>query len=52
MDRIITILTAVGERTKWTAWWFGAPIDPRPRPREGIDTGNGSHAQQRTLGGW
>ena len=48
MDRIRTILAGVGQQLAWTAWWLGAPIDPRPRPSPAADTPDGEHAPRGT----
>ncbi len=44
MDRIRTILAGVAQQLAWTAWWLGAPIDPRPTHRPTVDTPNREHA--------
>lgn len=44
MDRIRAILAGVGRQLAWTAWWLGAPLDPRPRHRLAAGAPDREHA--------
>jgi hypothetical protein len=44
MDRIHATLAGISRQLAWTAWWLGAPIDPRTRHRPAASTPNREHA--------
>ena len=48
MNRIRTVLAGVGRQLAWTAWWLGAPIDPRTTYRPAPDIPGRDHAPRGT----